>query len=67
MYWKMMQSEHKKSTRISKFINICEKTTAPFSKMISKKGKDGKKKRKAVEGNHKEVLVVVKTTMAYYD
>ena len=31
------------------------------------KEQDGKKKRKIVEGNNKEVLVVVKTTMTYFD
>ena len=67
MYWKMMQSEHKKSQRVSKFINICEKITAPYDLVVSKKGKDGKKKRKTVKGNIAEVLVVVKTTMRYYD
>jgi hypothetical protein len=35
--------------------------------VVSKKGKDGKKKRKTVKGNIAEVLVVVKTTMRYYD
>ena len=67
MYWKMMQSQHKKNARISKFINICEKTTTPYERVVSKKGKDGKKKRKTEKGNNKEVLVVVKTTMACFD